>query len=88
MTEEEKQPVKVLQVLKVNYPSQRANVGSVAIKIILAQQSSNAIFVVMGEGEDTWLIKNGRALTFKQASKFFSNLNEVKHLWIGPEEEE
>jgi hypothetical protein len=89
MQETHKKPFKILQSLKVNYPSQHSKYGSITVKILLCSYTEpQGLFCVMGEGENDWLIKNGRSLKFSEVTKFFSGLEEIRHLWIGPEEEE
>jgi hypothetical protein len=72
-----------MESVKTSYISQKSELGSEIVKIILwADVDKNKVSCSVGIGEDDWVIKNGKRLSFDEATAFFSGIAPVEDAWI------
>lgn len=67
---------KVIDTVRINYPAQNEVTGVVTIKVLLCEKEGEK-FGCLGVGENEWILKNGRMLTFEDIAPYFMKPEET-----------
>lgn len=75
--------VKIVDKLKVSYPSQESDLGVATVKVVLCKDEKKDTFTAsIGIGEDEWVIKNGRPLKYEELGYFFTGYEVIKDKYV------